>query len=309
MDGINLPISNKEKRIYLSPMTSQIMAQLTAVVSKNKELSAHGQVALAIKSSYGNMSHPYFNYIQRMEFLLQKNEQRDHFYAMQYLIDCPAIIEDNSEFRVMREHNTELARKWVEARTSINGLTNRVRIWGFQKDPTEKITWAAFVQTSQKMNDEEGGTTVMVRYLTAVLTEVREAWQLMFDEFVRVRHMLERSTSCYEPLKMELIKNIDRNVWRQYDDFVSLTVNVKTGKIWRYVKNGHAMWVKEADQAGWTRSIGWGNKDKTHMTLMWSRNKTVYKIDLSCMGKPNIPKPDYSQLDRELSECMEGSSI
>ena len=304
MDGINLPITKREKSVFLSPMTSQIMSQLTAVVSKNKDLSGQAQVALACKSSYGNMSYPFFNYIQRMEFLLQKNDDRDHFYAMQYLIDCQSVIQDNSEFRVMCDQDPEIQRKWLAAKTSINGLVNRVRAWGFQKDPTEKITWGAFLQASQKMNEEEGNTAVMVRYLNTILTEVRTVWAIVYDEFIKVRHILERSTNSWEALKIEYVKNVDRNAWRQYDDFVSLTVNVKTGKIWRYVKNGYAMWAKEGDKRQWERSIGWGNKDKAHMTIFWSRNMTPHKIDLSCMLKP-----DYSQLDRELSECMEGSSI
>jgi len=55
---------------------------------------------------------------------------------------------------------------------------------------------------------------------------------------------------------------------------------------------------------GWSRTIGWGNKDKKHMTMIWSRSKTEFKLDLT-----EMKRPDYSKLDRELSECMEGSSI
>ena len=304
MDGINLPISSKEKLIYLSPMTTQIMSQLTTVVSKNKNLSAAAQVSLACKSSYGNMSHPYFNYIQRIEFLLQKNEQRDHYFAMQYLIDCPRVIDDTSEFRVMREHNLDIQNKWREAKNSINGLVNRVRTWGFQKDPTGKVTWGAYVQASLKMDEEEGKTEVIVEFMISTLGQVKGAWNKAYEEFLRTRHMLERTTGHWEALKIEYVKNIDNGVWRQYGDFLSLTVNVKTGKIWRYMKHGQAMWVKEGDLPGWSRSIGWGNKDKTHMTLMWSRNKMDFKLDLSeCYNL------DYTKLDRELSECMEGSSI
>jgi len=244
MDGINIPITSKEKLTFLSPMMTQVMSQLTAVVSRNKEIPAQDQVNLAVRSCYGNMSHPFFNYIQRIEYLLQKNDQRGHFFAMQYLIDCPSVIEDNTEFRVMREHNLEIQGKWIEAKSSIYGLVNRVRAWGFQKDATEKITWAAYVQASDKMDEEKQRTKVMVEYLDSVITQVRSAWNMAFDEFVRVRNQLERVTGTWEAIQIQYVKNIDSHYMRQYNDFLILTVNVKTGKVWRYMKKGNAMWEK-----------------------------------------------------------------
>jgi len=306
MEGLQMEITDREKEVFNSPLMDQIMGQLTSIVAMNTDKDGYTQVQMAIDSCYNNMKYPYFEYIKKMRYKIDMASNYDHFLAIQYLISAVPIIEDTTEFKCMMEKDARVASDWTEAKVEIRKLQNKVKKWGFQKDTTTRVTWAAFEQTGEKMDGEVGRSDALKPFIESAITKVENTWQTMFKEYQKVQGVLSRVTHPLDNFQIEFVKNMLWEVFDNYGDFLALTVNVKTGAMWRYIKKGHRCYVKEGTGGVYEQVVALSKQEKNHMTMIWSSQKMGSSKPYK---RPKTKtKPSYDRFEG-LAEHMEGSSI
>jgi len=307
MEGAQIPWTVEDSVGFGSPMTTQVMMQLTSVVSHNTGRAARDQVNLALESSYQNMSHPFKNFITKMEYRMGQSDRENYFYVVHHLQEAVVTIENCTEFSKCLDADTAMRRDWIEAKNAVRDMVDRIKLWGFQKDRTTKVTWGAFIQTCEKMDREQGEGHAIRPFIKNCFNMVKNVWGKAFNEYKLVQKTLKKRSEPDDELQLAFIKNMgDGHLSQIRGDYAMITTNVKTGKVWRYLRVGAKFYEKEGFERTWREVEKYSKKDSTHMVLLWSRRRRR----LTPLRPRVLTRPqNYDRYDRELSVCMERSEI